>query len=112
MLSEANHAPSNPVNYFLTGALVPFAFSYGKASLVGPPLPLSELVARGGLLLVAVGLAPGAIGDLIGSEGEENRAARLVVGGLCAIIAVSASLFYVVVPDAYTKAMARGTPGP
>jgi|SRR5215218_1771005 len=91
-------------------ALVPFAFSYGKASLVGPPLPLSELVARGGLLLVAVGLATGAIGDLIGSEGEENLAARLVVGGLCAIIAVSSSLFYVVVSDAYTKAMAKGIP--
>jgi hypothetical protein len=26
LLSEANHAPSNPVNYFLTGALGPISF--------------------------------------------------------------------------------------
>jgi hypothetical protein len=91
-------------------ALVPFAFACGKASLVGPSITVPELVARGGLLLVAVGLATGAIGDLIGSAGGKYRGAKLAIGGLCAITAVMASFLYVIVNDAYTRALEQQVP--
>jgi hypothetical protein len=93
-------------------ALVPFGFAYGNAALVpgGPPLSIPALLARGGLLLVAVGLATGAIGDLIGSAGDRYRSLKLLVGGLCATTAVMASLFCVVVSDAYTSALKHKDP--
>lgn len=90
-------------------ALLPLAFAYVKALSVGPTVGLQELVARGGLLLLAAGLSAGAIGDLLLSD-KRWMALKVSAAGFCVSNAVGASLYFVVVSDAYTMSLARRTP--
>lgn len=90
-------------------ALIPLVFAFSKVQAVGPEVDLRSLIARGGLLLIAAGLSAGAIGDLLLS-GTDWLKTKVSAGGFCALNMVAASLFYVVVSDAYTLALRDNEP--
>ncbi len=89
--------------------LLPLGYVYVKGFLVGPEVGLHELVARGGLLLLAAGLAAGGIGDLLLS-GSKWLWIKVSAGGFCTLAAVSAALYYGDLSDAYTESLLRRVP--
>ncbi len=84
-------------------------FAYAKAESVGPSVGIKQLVARGGLLLVAAGLSAGAIGELIASD-QQWETNKYIAGGSGLVVAVGASLYFVVVSDAYTLSLTNRQP--
>jgi hypothetical protein len=86
--------------------LLPLLTAYIKAISVGPSVSFKDLVARGGLLLVAAGLSAGAIGELIAS-GREYATLKYLAGGPCILIVVAASLVFMMASDAYTLSLRR-----
>ncbi len=89
--------------------LVPIAYAYARAASLGPPVEFRELVARGGLLLLAVGLCAGGIGDLL-LTGKRWLSIKVAAGGFCGLCAFGAGIYYPVPSEAYTESITRGIP--
>ncbi len=90
--------------------LVPLGVVYGKAEIIGPLVTISELIARGGLLIFAVGLVAGAMADLLTIGGNRFTSYKIGVGALCLVILFIAAVFYTFVSDAYTLALQNRIP--
>jgi hypothetical protein len=67
------------------------------------------LIARGGLLILAVGLSAGAVADLLATGGDKYVSSKMGVGGLCLANLFLAAIFYSFVSEVYTKALQDGT---
>ncbi len=82
-------------------ALLPIGFNLVYAwTVIGPWPSTAFLFGRGELLLLAVGLSSGALGDLILGEGKW-QALRLVVAGVCILNIGLASFYFALVSGKY-----------
>lgn len=98
------------IGFSVVFPLIPLLAVYGKASLVGPPVTLTLLVARGGLLILSFGLSAGAIADLLTVGGDRYGSSKMTIGVLSLVNLLAAAIFYTVLSDAYTVALETGTP--
>lgn len=83
---------------------------YGKAALTGPAVTLGELIARGGILLLAVGLSAGAIADLLMVSEGRFTSFKIGAGSVCLANLLAAATFYTFVSDVYTISLQQGSP--
>ncbi|HZG43543.1 MAG TPA: hypothetical protein VEY93_11305 [Longimicrobium sp.] len=80
-------------------ALVPILFRC-MPSPTGQPSPtLADAVAHGELLLVGVGAAATALGEMLGT-GKPHDLRHLVAGGMCNLTVIAASLYFAGIPTA------------
>jgi hypothetical protein len=80
-------------------ALVPILFRC-MPSPTGQPSPtLADAVAHGELLLVGVGAAATALGEMLGT-GKPHDLRHLVAGGMCNLTVIAASLYFAGIPAA------------
>lgn len=80
-------------------ALVPILFRCMPSPTGQPARTLADAVAHGELLLVGVGAAATALGEMLGT-GRPHDLRHLVAGGMCNLTVIAASLYFAGIPAA------------
>lgn len=80
-------------------ALVPILFRCMPSPTGQPTRTLADAVAHGELLLVGVGAAATALGEMLGT-GKPHDLRHLVAGGMCNLTVIAASFYFAGIPMA------------
>ncbi len=81
-------------------ALLPIAANKISAVTDGSPLPADELLARGELLLVSVGVCAAAIGELFAKDMGSMLNLRLGIGGASLVLILASAVWFAEIASA------------